>query len=105
MQKVKKSCRKLAQKLSCIDTPYEEPSLPARSGGTSLAFLRTPVGSSQPMTSARSGATSAVRTPPHHSAGKDHANEDNDDDAPELPYTAPPVGRLAAGRDRHVSAR
>ena len=26
------------------------------------------------------GATSAVRTPPHHSAGKDPATEDYDDD-------------------------
>ena len=34
------------------------------------------------MTSARSGATSAVRTPPHHSAGKDLAIEDDDDDDP-----------------------
>ena len=77
MQKVKKSCRKLAQKLSCMDTPYEPP-LPARSGGTSSASVRTPAGSSQPMI----GATSAVRTPPHHSAGKDPATEDdeNDDD-------------------------
>ena len=32
------------------------------------------------MTSARSGATSAVRTPPHHSAGKDPATEDDEDD-------------------------
>ena len=78
MQKVKKSCRKLAQKLSCMDTPYEEPPLPAQSGGTSLAFLRTPAGSSQPVT----GATSAVRTPPHHSAGKNPATEDDDDDDP-----------------------
>ena len=76
MQKVKKSSRKLAQKLSCMDTPYEEPPLPARSGGTSSASLRTPAGSSQPMT----GATSAVRTPPHHSTGKDPATEDDDDD-------------------------
>ena len=79
MQKVKKSCRKLAQKLSCMDTPYVEPPLPTWSGGTSSASLRTPVGSSQPVT----GATSAVRTPPHHSAGKDPAtedDEDNDDD-------------------------
>ena len=75
MQKVKKSCRKLAQKLSCMDTPYEEPPLPARSGGTSSASLRTPADSSQPMI----GATSAVRTPPHHSAGKDPATEDDDD--------------------------
>ena len=71
MQKVKKSCR-----LSCMDTPYEEPPLPARSGGTSSASLRTPAGSSQPMT----GATSTVRTPPHHSAGKDPATEDDEDD-------------------------
>ena len=73
MQKVKKSYRKLAQKLSCIDTPYVEPSLPARSGGTSSASLRTPAGSSQPVI----GATSAVRTPPHHSAEKDPATEDD----------------------------
>ena len=76
MQKVKKSCRKLAQKLSCMDTPYEQPSLPARSGGTSSTSLRTPAGSSQPVT----GATSAVHTTPHHSAGKDPATEDEEDD-------------------------
>ena len=81
MQKVKKSCRKLAQKLSCMDTPYEEPSLPVRSGGTSSASLRTPAGSSQPMT----GATSAVRTPPHHRTGKDPATEDDDDDDDDPP--------------------
>ena len=81
MQKVKKSCRKLAQKLSCMDTPYEELPLPARSGGTSSASLRTPVDSSQPMT----GATSTVRTPPHHSAGKDPATEDDDDDDDDPP--------------------
>ena len=76
MQKVKKSCRKLAQKLSCMDTPYEEPPLLARSGDTSSVSLGTPAGSSQLMT----GATSAVRTPPHHSVGKDPATEDDDDD-------------------------
>jgi len=78
MQKVKKSCRKLAQKLSCMDTPYEEPPLPTWSDGTSSASLRTPADSSQPMI----GATSAVRTPPHHSAGKDPTTEDDDDDDP-----------------------
>ena len=75
MQKVKKSCRKLAQKLSCMNTPYEELPLPARSGGTSSASLRTPADSSQPVT----GVTSAVRTAPHHSARKDPAIEDDDD--------------------------
>ena len=76
MQKVKKSCRKLAQKLSCMDTPWVEPNYPTRSGGTSSGSLRTPAGSSQLVI----GATSAVRTPPYHSAGKDPANEDDDDD-------------------------
>ena len=78
MQKVKRSCRKLAQKLSYIDTPWMEPDYPARSGGTSSGSLRTPAVSSQSVT----GATSAVRTPPHHSARKDPANEDDDDDNP-----------------------
>ena len=77
MQKVKKSHRKLAQKLSYMDTPYEEPPLPTWSGDTSSASLRTPAGYSQAMTQ---GATSAVRTPPHHSAGKDPATEDDEDD-------------------------
>ena len=81
MQKVKKSYRKLAQKLRCMDTPYEEPPLSARSGGMSSVSLRTPAGSSQPMT----GVTSAVRTPPHHSAGKDPATEDDDDDDDDPP--------------------
>ena len=76
MQKVKQSCRKLAQKLSCMDTSWVEPDYPARSGGTSSASLRTLADSSQPVT----GATSAVHTTPHHSAGKDPATEDEEDD-------------------------
>ena len=59
-----------------MDTLYEEPPLPARSGGTSSRSLRTPAGSSQLVT----GAVSAVRTPSHHSAGKDPTNEDDEDD-------------------------
>ena len=81
MQKMKKSYRKLAQKLSYMDTPYEEPPLPTRSGGTSSASLRTLAGSSQPVT----GVTSAVRTPPHHSARKDPATKDDDDDDDDPP--------------------
>ena len=76
MQKVKGSCRKLAQKLSCMDIPWVEPDYLARSGGTSSGSLRTPAGSSQPVM----GAASTVCTPPHHSTGKDPANEDNEDD-------------------------
>ena len=59
-----------------MDTPYEELPLPAQSGGTSSASLRTPADSSQSVT----GVTSAVRTPPHHSARKDSATEDDEDD-------------------------
>ena len=76
MQKVKRSCRKLAQKLSCMDTPWVEPDYQARSGATSSGSLRTQAGSSQSVT----GAASAVCTPPHYSAGKDPANDDDEDD-------------------------
>ena len=76
MQKVKRSCRKLAQKLSCMDTPWVEPDYQARSGATSSGSLRTPAGSSQSVT----GVASAVRTPPHYSARKDPANDDDEDD-------------------------
>ena len=82
MQKVKKSCRKLAQKLSCMDTPWEEPHYSAWSGGMTLASLRIPAGSSE----LTIGATTVVRTPPHHMAGKgpieedDEYNEDDEDD-------------------------
>ena len=76
MQKMKKSCRKLAQKLSCMDTPWEEPEYPVRSGGTASASLRTPASSSEPVT----GTTSTVHTPPHYSAGKGPINKDDEDD-------------------------
>ena len=76
MQKVKKSYRKLAQKLSCMDTLWEEPNYSTWSGGIASTSLRTPVGSSEPMTI----ATSAVHTPPHHSAGKGPVEEDDEYD-------------------------
>ena len=75
MQKVKKSCRKLAQKLSCMDTPWEKPNYPAWSGGPASTSLRTPVGSFELMI----GATSAVCTPPHYSARKGPTDEDDED--------------------------
>ena len=58
-----------------MDTPWEEPEYPARSGGIALASLRTPAGSSEPMI----GATSTVCTPPHYSAGKGPIDEDDED--------------------------
>jgi hypothetical protein len=71
---VKKSCRKLAKKLSYMDTPWEKPHYSAWSGGMASASLRTPAGSSKPMT----GATFVVCTPPHNSARKCPAEEDNE---------------------------
>jgi hypothetical protein len=59
-----------------MDTPWEEHHFLTRSGGTASASLRTPAGSFEPMI----GATFAVRTPPHHSAGKGLTEEDNEDD-------------------------
>jgi hypothetical protein len=79
---VKKSYRKLAQKLGCMDTLWEKPKYLVWSGGMALASLRTPAGSSEPMT----GVTSTVRTPPHYSARKGPANEDNKDDEEALGF-------------------
>jgi hypothetical protein len=89
---VKKSLRKLSQKLSYMDTLWEAPNYTARSGGTTSGSVRTSAGSFEPVT----GATSAMRTsthysgagctPPHYSAGKGPADveeEDNDDESDE----------------------
>ena len=59
-----------------MDTSWVEPEVPMRSGGTSSDSLRTPAGSSQPVTC----STFAVRTPPYHSAENDPANEDDEED-------------------------
>ena len=59
-----------------MGTPWVEPAVPARSGGTSSGSFRTPASSSQRVT----GAASAVRTPPHYITGKDPTNKDDEDD-------------------------
>ena len=59
-----------------MDIPWVEPDYPTRSGGTSFWLFEDTAGSFQPVI----GAASAVRTPPHHSAGKDPANEDDEED-------------------------
>jgi hypothetical protein len=76
MQKVRRSCRKLAQKLSCMDTPCDKADYPGRSSGTASGSMRTPTSSSEPVT----GATSAVRTPPHYSIRKGPTHEEDQDD-------------------------
>jgi hypothetical protein len=57
------SCRKLAQKLSCMDSPWEVPEYTAWSGGTASGSIRTSAGSFEPVT----GGTSALHTPTHYS--------------------------------------
>ena len=47
-----------------------------------MASLRTPVGSSESVI----GATSAMRTLPYYSAGKDPIDEDDDADADALGF-------------------
>jgi hypothetical protein len=54
IQKVR-SCRKLAQKLSCMDTPWEEADYPTRSHGTGSGSMRTPTSSSKPVTGTGKG--------------------------------------------------
>jgi hypothetical protein len=71
-----KSLRKLARKLSCMDTPWEPPANPPHSQSIALASLRTPAGSSDPVT----GSTFGVRTPPHRPNKAPVEVEDDEDD-------------------------
>jgi hypothetical protein len=77
LQKMSKSVRKLVQKLSCMDTPWEPPANPSRSQSTASISLRTPAGSSDPMT----GSTSGARTPPHHPDKAPVEVEDDDSES------------------------
>ena len=65
-----------------MDTLWEEPEYPVRSGGTASASLRTPADSSEPVI----GVTSTMRTPPHYSAGKGPVDEDNKDNEEALGF-------------------
>jgi hypothetical protein len=76
LQKMSKSLRKLAQKLSCMDTPWEPPTNPPCSQSTASASLRTPTGSLDLVI----GSTSGARTPPHHPDKAPVEVEDNEDD-------------------------
>lgn len=68
--------RKLAQKLSYMDTPWEPPANPPSSQSTASASLRTPAGSSDPVT----GSTFDTRTPPHRPDKAPVEIEDDEDD-------------------------
>jgi hypothetical protein len=78
LQKMSKSLRKLAQKLSCMDTPWEPPANPPRSWSTASTSLRTPAGSSDPVT----GSTADVHTPSHRPDKALVEVEDDEDEAP-----------------------
>jgi hypothetical protein len=80
LQKMSKSLRKLAQKLSYMDTPWEPPANPPRFRSTASPSLRTPAGSSDPMT----GSTSGVRTPPYRPDKAPVEVDDDEDDDSEL---------------------
>jgi len=79
MQKIRKGCKKLAQKLSCMDTPVIPPVPPVRASsgsrgtGSSSSVARTPPHSSYEVGTAR--------TPPRCSSskGKGRAIEDDDE--------------------------
>jgi hypothetical protein len=75
LQKMSKSLRKLAQKLSYMDTPWEPPTNPPRSQSIALASLRTSAGSLDPVI----GSTSHARTPPHRLDKAPIEVEDNED--------------------------
>jgi hypothetical protein len=71
-----RSLRKLAQKLSCMDTPWEPLANPPHSQSIASASLRTPAGSSDPVI----GFTSNARTPPHRPDKAPVEVEDDEDD-------------------------
>ena len=77
-----RSCRKLAQKLSYMDTPWEMPYDPALSSPLRSSTLPTRAGSSNTM----AAGTSSVRTPGHEGKGPlEHKDEeDKDDDYDEI---------------------
>jgi hypothetical protein len=78
LQKMSKSLRKLAQKMSCMNTPWEPPTNPPRSRSIALTSLRTPAGSSDPVT----GSTVGARTPSHRPDKAPVEVEDDEDEAP-----------------------
>lgn len=77
LQKIRKTCKKLAQKMSCVDTPWLPPDSYVRSG-TASGSVRTPAAaSSQPATGATSART--PRTPFSDRAGKGPMSHDYDE--------------------------
>jgi hypothetical protein len=76
LQKVRRSYRKLAQKLSCMDTPWEMPYDLALSSPLRSSTLSTRAGSSNTM----AARTSSVCTPSHEGKGPvEHEDEDDED--------------------------
>ena len=80
LQKVRRSCKKLAQKLSYVDTPWEMPYDPDLSSSLCLSTMSTRAGSSD----TTAGGTSYVRTPGNAAKGPvEHDVEEDEDEEDE----------------------
>ena len=77
LQKVRRSYKKLAQKLSCVDTPWEMPYDPDLSSSLRSSTIPTRAGSSN----TTAGGTSYVHTPGN--AGKGPTEHDIEEDKEE----------------------
>jgi len=74
LQKIKKGCKKLAAKLSFVDTTYEPPLNPMLSWSQTASMSTRAASASDTR-----AASSSVRTPQY--TGKGPADEDNEDEA------------------------
>ena len=81
LQKVRRSRKKLAQKLSYVDTPWEMPYDPDLSSSSCLSTMPTREGSSD----TTAGGTSYVRTPSNAGKGPvEHDVEEDEEDYDEI---------------------
>ena len=81
MQKVRRTCRKLALKLSYVDTPWVPPYELGVSSPFPSSTLPTAVGSSDSMAAGTSFACTPIREGKGPAKDKDDEDEDDNDDA------------------------
>jgi len=79
MQKVRRTSRKLALKLSCVDTPW----VPAYEPGVSSPFPSSTLPTAVGLSNTMAAGTSSVRTPIHEGKGPTE-DEDEEDDYDEI---------------------
>ena len=92
LQKVMKSCRRMAQKLSCMTAPFEPPYDPVLSSPFLSSSLPTAAGSSE---TTRTHTASGSRTPAPHGKGPAGPGEgaSGGSPGPDRRYHAPPPPR------------